>query len=38
MPQYKFDPSELRMFPKDVVKKVKKRIEKFKPDNEIDLA
>jgi hypothetical protein len=36
MPQYKFEPSKLRMFPKDVVQKLKKKIAEFKPDVEID--
>ena len=36
MPQYKFEPSELRMFPKDVVQKLKKKIAEFKPDVEFD--
>lgn len=38
MPQYKFESSALRMFPKEVVEKVKDKIAKFKPDTKIDLA
>lgn len=36
MPQYKFESSSLRMFPKDIVKKLKKKIAQFKPNIEID--
>ena len=38
MPQYRFESSELRMFPREVVQKVKKKIAKFRPDTEIDFA
>jgi hypothetical protein len=38
MPQYRFELSELRMFPREVVQKVKKKIAKFRPDTEIDFA
>ena len=36
MPQYKFEPSELRMFPKDVVQKLNKKIAKLDLDTELD--
>jgi len=38
MPQYKFESSALRMFPKDVVQKLNKKIVNFKQNKEIDLA
>jgi hypothetical protein len=36
MPQYRFESSSLRMFPKDIVKKLKNKIAQFKPNIEID--
>ena len=36
MPQYKFESSSLRMFPKEIVQKLKKKIAQFKPNIEID--
>ncbi|MGD9238903.1 MAG: nucleotidyltransferase domain-containing protein [Desulfobacterales bacterium] len=37
LPQYKFEASELRMFPKDVVQKLKKKISMLSLDTELDL-
>ena len=37
LPQYKFEASELRMFPKDVVQKLKRKISKLNLDTELDL-
>jgi hypothetical protein len=36
LPQYKFETSELRMFPKDVVQKLKMKISKLNLDTEPD--
>jgi hypothetical protein len=36
MPQYKFESSTLRMFPKDVVRKLKRKIENFDLDTKLD--
>jgi hypothetical protein len=37
LPQYRFETSELRMFPKDVVQKLKMKISKLNLDTELDL-
>jgi hypothetical protein len=37
LPQYKFETSDLRMFPKDVIQKLKRKLSKLDIDTELDL-